>query len=219
MNTRRPTGAAGEQANQPDPMQLPETGEEPDRPAAPVLGFIAVAVITAIAFALFGFAVGRASAAPRTAPASSGPWTLLEAPHGASPLPSPPAIGTRPAPTGDAPDLRTPPATSDIGTAAIGGQATWYCGGGSPCTAGFGPSDLIAAIDPTLGIERGERLTVHYRGRSVVVLVVDVCACPGGRIIDLSRLAFSQLADPSLGVIPVAIEFGGPGVTPPATDR
>lgn len=45
-----------------------------------------------------------------------------------------------------------------------------------------------------------------------------VCACAGSRIIDLSRLAFSQLASPSKGTIPVSLEFGGPAPTLPATD-
>ena len=96
------------------------------------------------------------------------------------------------------------PSTS-MPVASIRGTATWYCGAGSPCTRGYGPSDLIAAIDPTTGIEKGERVTVWHGDRSVRVAIVDVCACPGARIVDLSRVAFSQLADPSLGVIPVVL--------------
>jgi hypothetical protein len=95
------------------------------------------------------------------------------------------------------------------------GTATWYCGGGSPCTAGYDPLDSIAAIDPSTGIRKGAVLRVTSGGRSVRVTVVDVCACGGRRIIDLSRLAFSRLADPSVGVIPVTI---APAGVAPQTD-
>lgn len=103
--------------------------------------------------------------------------------------------------------------------AVFGGRATWYCSQTSPCTAGYGPSDHVAAIDPTLGIPKGTRLTVHHQGRSVAVTVVDTCACAGTRIVDLTSGAFQELAPLSVGVIEVAIETGGPTVTPPRTDR
>lgn len=105
---------------------------------------------------------------------------------------------------------------SAVGT--FGGTATWYCSATSPCTAGYGPADLVAAIDPSTGVGRGERLTVHHAGRSVDVTVVDVCACGGERVIDLTSGAFSRLAPLSRGVIDVAIEVAGPAVTPPQTD-
>ena len=111
-----------------------------------------------------------------------------------------------------------------VASSAIRGLSSWYCGSGSPCTSGYGPSDLVAAIDPTTGIEKGERVTVWHGDRSVRVTIVDVCACPGTRIVDLSRLAFSRLADPSLGVIPVVLvpertsQDAVPKMTLPPTD-
>jgi rare lipoprotein A (peptidoglycan hydrolase) len=100
-----------------------------------------------------------------------------------------------------------------IAVAAAGvplqGTATWYCGGGSPCTAGYDPFDYIAAIDPSTGIRRGAVLRVSSGGRSVRVTVVDVCACSGRRVIDLSRIAFSVLADPARGLIPVTLAPAG----------
>lgn len=101
--------------------------------------------------------------------------------------------------------------------AVMGGLATWYCGAGSPCTHGYGPADLVAAIDPSLGIERGERITISFDGKSVAVVVVDVCQCMGRRLVDLTSGAFRRLAPLSAGVIPVSIEFGGPAVTLPPT--
>jgi hypothetical protein len=105
--------------------------------------------------------------------------------------------------------------TGDIGQPLIGGTSTWYCGNGSPCTAGYSPDDMVAAIDPTLGIPKGTVVTVTHDGDSILVTIVDVCACSGARIIDLTRGAFSQLADPSLGVIPVEVS---PFAGLPATD-
>jgi len=107
--------------------------------------------------------------------------------------------------------------SGEIGTALLAGTATWYCGSSSTCTRGYGPSDLIAAVDPTLGIPKGTILTVRHEARSVTVRVVDICACSGRRIIDLSYGAFKRLADPSLGIIEISIEFGAIP-TPPQTD-
>ena len=105
--------------------------------------------------------------------------------------------------------------TGAIDTPLIGGSATWYCGNGSPCTHGYSPDDMVAAIDPTLGIPKGTVVTVTHDGDSILVTIVDVCACSGARIIDLTRGAFSRLADPSLGVIPVEVQ---PFAGLPATD-
>ena len=94
--------------------------------------------------------------------------------------------------------------------ALIRGLATWYCGGGSPCTRGYFPTDYIAAVDPGLGIPRGTLFTVRHGGREVLVRAVDVCGCSGRRIRDLSRVAFSRLASPSAGVIAVTVTIGAP---------
>jgi rare lipoprotein A (peptidoglycan hydrolase) len=96
--------------------------------------------------------------------------------------------------------------SGDITFAMIGGTATWYCGNGSPCTAGYGPADMVAAIDPSTGIGKGARLIVHHGNRHVTVQVVDACQCKGSRVIDLTSGAFSRLAPLSRGVIDVAIE-------------
>lgn len=176
----------------------------------PTFGYVIIAVVAAV-LVLAAFTVGRATASPRTAPsteelewrsfvAQNEPRQSTEAEGGEELAPVRPSHNT------------TPPG------AVISGLSTWYCGGGSPCTAGYGPGDLIAAIDPTLGIAKGERITVRHGDRAVSVVIRDVCACPGRRIVDLSRAAFSRLADPSRGVIAVTVETEGPTITPPATD-
>jgi rare lipoprotein A (peptidoglycan hydrolase) len=100
------------------------------------------------------------------------------------------------------------------------GTATWYCGHGSACTRGYGPGDLVAAIDrKDTPYRKGDRVRVRSGGRSVVVRIVDVCACRGRRVIDLTSGAFSRLAPLSRGVIPVTLEgTDEPLPTLPATD-
>lgn len=99
------------------------------------------------------------------------------------------------------------------------GTATWYClSGSSACTHGYDQAGLVAAIDSDLGFGKGDRIRVRYGDASVTVVVVDVCRCPGDRLIDLTSGAFRRLADLDLGVIPVLVELAGPGATLPATE-
>lgn len=100
--------------------------------------------------------------------------------------------------------------------APVSGTASWFCGSGSPCTAGHHPGELVAAIDrKDTEWDKGDRLVVTHGDRSVTVEVIDVCGCPGRRLIDLSHAAFSRLADPGRGVIAVTI---AEAVELPATD-
>jgi rare lipoprotein A (peptidoglycan hydrolase) len=105
---------------------------------------------------------------------------------------------------------------SDIGTSLQSGSATWYCSSTSACTHGYGPSDMVGAIDPTLGIDKGSIVTVTHDGTTIAVRIVDVCACPGDRLIDLTSGAFSRLAPLSAGVIDIELEAAA-GVTLPPT--
>ena len=103
----------------------------------------------------------------------------------------------------------------------LSGLATWYCATSSACTRGYGPRDLVAAIDrKDTPYRKGDRVRVRSGGKSVVVRIVDVCACRGRRVIDLTSGAFSRLAPLSRGVIPVTLEGLGeePLPTLPATD-
>lgn len=110
-------------------------------------------------------------------------------------------------------------------TAGIHGTATWYCSDGrdgspeSRCTRGYGPDDLVGAVDPSLGIPKGTWVNVRHAGRSVDVRIVDVCACRAERVIDLTIGAFQRLARWELGEIGVTLRVrSGPSPTPPATD-
>ena len=109
--------------------------------------------------------------------------------------------------------------TGQVGTVAVSGTSTWYCGNGSPCTAGYGPGDAVAAIDPSLGIPKGTIVTVTGDAGSRRVRIVDVCACGGARIIDLTSGMFRAIVGPlSRGVGTVTIEYGGEAPTLPPTD-
>lgn len=86
------------------------------------------------------------------------------------------------------------------------GTATWYCG--SRCTRGH-PGGLFAAAGDELRTPgwRGRRVTVTSGGRSVVVTLVDTCACRGARVIDLYADAFRRLAPLSRGVVRVEVSW------------
>lgn len=106
---------------------------------------------------------------------------------------------------------------------AIGGSATFYCRPGEQgtanCTAGYGPDDLVAAIDrKDTPYRKGDRVLVTHGSRSVVVRIVDVCACGGSRVIDLTSGAFRRLANLGRGVISVTLTAAGPQTRLPATD-
>ena len=89
------------------------------------------------------------------------------------------------------------------------GNATWYClSGVSSCHRDYG-GGLYAAAGPALrvGDWRGRTVTVCTGSRCVTVQLVDWCACPGGRVIDLYSAAFRRLAPLSEGEIRVAVRW------------
>jgi hypothetical protein len=100
-----------------------------------------------------------------------------------------------------------PEPTGDIGTALIGGKATWFDDG--PGLYGAAGPDLREAMggDPAF---RGQAVQVCAES-CVIVVLRDWCACGdrGGvpTIIDLSPEAFARLAPLSAGVVDVTIEL------------
>lgn len=171
------------------------------------IGFMLAVAVVVIAVLLIVAAASRSGSDPRPATGLIGPG-LTGAPPvvvgSAAPIgeDTPRTVGMRPASDGAA-AAASPPAATPI----YRGTATWYCGAGSPCTAGYGPSDLVAAIDrKDTEFARGDRVVVRYRDRSVVVTIVDTCGCPDRRVIDLSTGAFLELAPLGFGVLPVTLE-------------
>jgi rare lipoprotein A (peptidoglycan hydrolase) len=103
------------------------------------------------------------------------------------------------------------------------GTATWYCSRSSACPRGYGPRDLVAAIDrKDTPFRKGDRVIVRHGSNAITVRIVDVCACAGRRLIDLTSGAFARLAPPSAGVISITLQRAGsrgPTPTLPPTDR
>jgi rare lipoprotein A (peptidoglycan hydrolase) len=178
-----------------------------------VLALVVLVLAIAIAFIL--------AAAPRSAHDSPEAPTS-GAPSGAVGVPSRELIG--------APHTHSRALAADLvperqGAAPrIRGTATWYCNDGqrgtSYCTRGYGPDDMVAAIDTDLGFDKGDVVLVRSLAgdEQVTVTIVDVCGCPGSRLIDLTSGAFRRLAPLGLGVLPVTVELAGAERTLPPTD-
>lgn len=137
--------------------------------------------------------------APRSLPPAETPGSLPSL-----------TTGNGPASVGVAPD---PNSSGAIGTALVGGWATWYAADGMIAAAG-------PALREHLGRDwRGTAVRVTANGHTVVVRLTDWCAC-GKRhgkptLLDLSDDAFRRLAPLSVGVIGVEVE----PFTLPETDR
>jgi hypothetical protein len=101
--------------------------------------------------------------------------------------------------------------TADVGSApetvdTLSGEQSSIESGVASWFNSYGPG-LYAAVnsyrfgDPRYSV----RVCLQDGSKCVVVVVRDYCQCPGNRIIDLSRDAFSRLADPSVGLVPVTV--------------
>jgi rare lipoprotein A len=82
------------------------------------------------------------------------------------------------------------------------GDATWYSAPGEPGACGEGLHGLYAAHKR---FPCGSLVSVRHGGQHVFVRILDRGPFGPGRKIDLSRKAFSRLADPDAGVISVRI--------------
>lgn len=186
------------------------------------LGVIVVVIaVVVVIVALASSAASRGAQTTDLAPSHDLPAT----PGPSAGLPGAPHVGERLDP-GDGIQLGRSSEGSRLRRLTAGGAprfrglATWFClSGSSACTTGYDQADLVAAIDTDLGFAKGDQVRVRYGDRSVVVTVVDVCGCPGDRLVDLTSGAFRELADLDLGVIPVTVELAGPGATLPATEE
>jgi hypothetical protein len=109
------------------------------------------------------------------------------------------------------PTPRAIPDTAGVGSApetvdTLSGEQSSIESGVASWFNSYGPG-LYAAVnsyrfgDPRYTV----RVCLQDGSKCVVVVVRDYCQCPGNRIIDLSRDAFSRLADPSVGLVPVTV--------------
>jgi hypothetical protein len=169
-----------------------------------------LALVGMVATFVLGFLFHAAvtSAAPRSASVVSGHWTPVRVSHGAPSLLPSPTTGTRPASVKAPPDLRTPPASSIVkGKASFVGPS-------------YGSRYLALPEGP------GVTVTICHASRCVTRRSTDAgpdrAMQRAGRVADLSWADFRRLClcDPYVvGLLRVTVDYGGPGVTPPATDR
>lgn len=90
----------------------------------------------------------------------------------------------------------------------LAGIASWYCRSGySRCSSGFEAGGAYAAAGPALRAALG-----NWRGRLVYVngvptRLIDWCACPGGRLLDLYGSLFARLSSLSAGLLRVSVTW------------
>ncbi len=107
---------------------------------------------------------------------------------------------------------RTPrpaPQVASGGSTGASGKATWYCKPGvSVCHRAY-PGGMYAAAGPRLrvGKWRGRVVQVCGGGTCISVKLIDWCACPGARVIDLYSDAFRRLAPLNKGTIDVTVSW------------
>lgn len=97
-------------------------------------------------------------------------------------------------------------------TTRLSGSASWYClPGRSACTTGYPSPGAYAAAGPeiraALGNWRGRTVIVSTGRVSVRVRLIDFCACPDGRLLDLYASLYGQLDSLSSGLLDVAVEI------------
>jgi len=172
-----------------------------------LLGILLAALSAALVAGLLGFTVGRATAAaPRSAAPAITAWHPVGVSHRAPSFP-PPTTGTRPASVEASPDLPTPPASS-----LVKGVTSFV---GPP----YGSRYLALPEGP------GVTVTICHKSRCVTRTSTDAgpdkAMQRAGRVADLSWADFKRLClcDPYVvGLLRVTVDYGGPSVTPPATD-
>lgn len=86
------------------------------------------------------------------------------------------------------------------------GRATWYEQGGNAGSCGdyHGDNSHVIAVPAWMGSNLcGKSVTIQYQGKQTQATVADTCPGCDGYSIDLSRGAFSSLADFGVGEMQV----------------
>ena len=87
-----------------------------------------------------------------------------------------------------------------------GGRATFYYGHDllDPACGGDAPTDddLVAAVRADSPFKCGDKVGLWYKGKSIEVTIRDHCeGCTYGGWFDLTKCAFSKLADLDVGIL------------------
>lgn len=115
---------------------------------------------------------------------------------------------SRPDAAQPAPSVRTH-SKAPPGRIRARGAATWYCVPGvSACHRDYGGGLYAAAgAELRVGDWRGRKVSVCAGDDCVRVTLVDWCACPGDRVIDLYGDAFRRLAPLGTGILRVSVRW------------
>lgn len=123
-------------------------------------------------------------------------------------------FGRHQAPALDAarPEVDTPAAKAGSVTRTrirARGDASWYCLPGVSACHRDRSGGMYAAAGPELRIGdwRGRTVSVCRGDDCISVQLIDWCACPGDRVIDLYGDAFRKLASLSAGIVPVTVRW------------
>jgi len=198
------TGASGAAAGTPIPTTVPPGGLEA-RALGVVFGGNADTVsIQGVGVPTPAYPGNSGAAAPGPTPTPDAAPTSVSAPATAkTAVASPPTTTTtaprptttttqpRPTPTTQPPTTTAPANSANSET----GQASWYDAPAGTCAHPSLPFGTVVTV------------TNLANGASTTCTVEDRGPYAGGRIIDLSESTFSQIADPSEGVIQVRIQW------------
>ncbi|GEQ69859.1 hypothetical protein JCM33374_g3534 [Metschnikowia sp. JCM 33374] len=134
--------------------------------------------------------------------------------------PNGPAAGTRTSPADrSVVNTKGSSPTSATGNGVFAGHATYYNPGMGACGMVHTDSDYIVAVgdmlyeqytpdgNPNHNTLCGAKLIAHYEGKSVEVTVVDRCGSCSPNDLDLSPVAFAQIANQGLGIINLTWEW------------
>jgi hypothetical protein len=107
--------------------------------------------------------------------------------------------------------------TTSVSTSGdFSGDGTFYSPGLGACGLTNSDTDFIAALNapqfgsypnPNNNPNCGKKALVHYNGKSVEVTITDKCPTCAFGSLDLSPIAFNELADPAQGRIPITWEW------------
>ncbi|GEQ68123.1 hypothetical protein JCM33374_g1790 [Metschnikowia sp. JCM 33374] len=152
--------------------------------------------------------------------AVTGAFSEPSTPPAPAPQPEDTHQGTKTGPSGrSVVNSRGASPTSSAGDGVFAGQATYYNPGMGACGMVSADSDFIVAVgdklyesytpggNPNENTLCGAKLIAHYEGKSVEVTVVDRCGSCSPNDLDLSPVAFAQIADQGLGRINLTWEW------------
>ncbi|RLV93214.1 hypothetical protein JA1_002649 [Spathaspora sp. JA1] len=188
--------------------------------AAPALHTVYVTAFTTVLVDINGNPLPTSTEAPAPVTTQQ-PTTTSEAPAptttSQAPAPTTTSQAPAPAPTTSTTSSQAPAQTSQASSGPTGetfsGQGTYYNPDMGACGIVNSDSDYIVAIshsmfdaamidgNPNHNPICGKRIRAYYGGKSVDVSIVDRCVGCAPDDLDLSPVAFDQIADPALGRI------------------